>query len=98
VIIDPSGVDPRPHCGATSAVTVITGTPATVRAWSCEAGGTEWAITVVPPRPQSFLDRLTATVMLRRVIAWRSRHPGSWMISCVPGWLVWPGWHGRLPP
>lgn len=66
---DPTDLDPCPYCGGISGVQVITGTPPTVQAWSCGECGTEWAITVVNPRPQSFLDRLTATVVLRGVIA-----------------------------
>jgi hypothetical protein len=68
-VTGPAELDPCPYCGGISGVQVITGTPPTVQAWSCGECGTEWAITVVNPRLQSFLDRLTATVVLRGVIA-----------------------------
>ncbi|MGH3825276.1 MAG: hypothetical protein ACRDRA_20920 [Pseudonocardiaceae bacterium] len=53
---------PCPSCGTTTGVRLVTGTPPKVRVWSCAACRTDWAITVVNPRP--FLDRLTATVEL----------------------------------
>ncbi len=54
--------DPCPSCGTTTGVRQVTDTPPGVQAWSCEACGAEWAISVVNPRP--FLDQLTATVEL----------------------------------
>jgi hypothetical protein len=51
-----------------------------MRAWSCTACRTDWAITVVNPRP--FLDHLTTTVelaaarsVLRQVIALAEQAP-----------------------
>ncbi|MGH3935572.1 MAG: hypothetical protein ACRDS1_11460 [Pseudonocardiaceae bacterium] len=50
-----------PYCGATSGVQPIPAS-STVQA-CCE---TQWAITIVNPRP--YLDRLTATMLLHQVI------------------------------
>jgi hypothetical protein len=60
--IEAAGVDPCPHCGTTTGVQLVTDTPPRVRAWSCTACDTNWAITDVKPR--RFLDHLTATVEL----------------------------------
>jgi hypothetical protein len=53
-----------------------------VQAWSCSECGTNWAVSVVFPRPYRYLDRLTATVelaaarsVLRRVIALTEEAP-----------------------
>jgi hypothetical protein len=59
----------------------ITGTSPRVRAWSCAACRTNWAVTGVNPRP--FLDHLTATVeltaahsVLREIIPLADQAPG----------------------
>jgi hypothetical protein len=62
LVIDPTDLDPCPYCGDASGVQVLANTPPRVRAWSCAACRTDWAITVANPRP--FLDHLTATVKL----------------------------------
>jgi hypothetical protein len=61
-------------------VRLITGTPPRVQAWSCSACRTDWAITVVNPRP--FLDHLATTVelaavrsVLREIIALAEQAP-----------------------
>jgi ribosomal protein L37AE/L43A len=63
-----------PYCGETTGVQLTTGTSPKVQAWSCTACSTDWAISVVNPRP--YVDRLAATVelavarsVLRQVIA-----------------------------
>ncbi|MGH3841486.1 MAG: hypothetical protein ACRDS0_08610 [Pseudonocardiaceae bacterium] len=60
----PAGIDPCPYCGGTSGVQLITDTPPVVQGWSCGQCGTAWWLSVVNPRPQRYLDRLTATVEL----------------------------------
>jgi hypothetical protein len=55
-------VEPCPGCWTISGVAVITGTAPTVQAWSCSACRTDWAVSVVNPRP--YLDHLTAAVNL----------------------------------
>jgi hypothetical protein len=76
-----AGVDPCPHCGTITSVQLVADTPPKVQAWSCAACRTEWAVTVVNPRP--FLGHLTATVefaaaqsVLREVIALADQAPG----------------------
>jgi hypothetical protein len=69
-------VGPCPYCGGISGVKVITGAPATVRAWSCRECGTRWAVCVVVPPAQLFLYRLTTTVVLQEVIALAPQTPG----------------------
>jgi transposase-like protein len=76
-----SDIDPCPYCGATSGVQPTAGTSPKVQAWSCTACGTQWAISVVNPRP--YFDRLAAAVelaaarsMLRQVIALVDQAPG----------------------
>ncbi len=59
---DPPEIDPCPYCGSTIGVQSTPGTPPRVQAWSCTACGTDWAISVVNPRP--YLDRLTLSVEL----------------------------------
>jgi hypothetical protein len=49
-----------PGCGDTIGVQPTPGISPRVKAWSCTACRTDWAITVVNPRP--YFDRLTATV------------------------------------
>ena len=51
-----------PYCGETTGVTPTPGTSPRVKAWSCTACRTDWAITVVNPHP--YFDRLAATVEL----------------------------------
>src|SRR5262249_54214896 len=58
----PTDMQPCPSCETTSEVTVIPDTAPNVRAWTCGACGTDWALTVVNPR--SYLDQLVATVEL----------------------------------
>jgi hypothetical protein len=41
---------------------VTTDNPPKVQAWSCAACGTQWAVSVINPRP--YLDHLTAAVEL----------------------------------
>jgi hypothetical protein len=79
-VSDPADVNPCPSCGGTSGVRVRSGASPGVRAWSCAACRTDWAIAVVNPRP--FLEHLTATVelaaarsMLRQVIALAAQAP-----------------------
>ncbi|HEX6402592.1 MAG TPA: hypothetical protein VF003_05440 [Pseudonocardiaceae bacterium] len=62
-------IDPCPHCGTTAGVRLTTNNPPKVRAWSCAACGTDWAVSVV--NPHLYLDGLTAAVDLaaaRRVL------------------------------
>jgi transposase-like protein len=67
-------IEPCPYCRATSGVQ-STPAPPRVQAWSCTACRTDWAITVVTPRP--YFNRLAATVeqlgatrsVLRQVIS-----------------------------
>jgi hypothetical protein len=73
---DPTDLDPCPYCGGTSGVKAIIGAPVTVRARSCRKCGTRWAVCVVAPPAQLFLDRLTVTVVLREVIALMQQAPG----------------------
>jgi transposase-like protein len=75
-----SEINPCPSCGGTSGVRVRSGTSPGVRAWSCAACRTDWAITVANPRP--FLDHLATSVelaaaraMLRQVIALAEQAP-----------------------
>jgi hypothetical protein len=75
-VTGPADVNLCPSCGGTSGVRVRSGASPGVRAWSCVACRTDWAITVVNPRPQLFLDRLTVTVVLRQVIALAQEAPG----------------------
>jgi hypothetical protein len=49
-----------PGCGDTTGVQPTPGISPRVKAWSCTACRTDWAITVVNPRP--YFDRLAATV------------------------------------
>jgi ribosomal protein L37AE/L43A len=55
-----TSIHPCPSCRTITGVRLITGTSPRVRAWSCTACRTNWAITVA--NPQSYFDRLTATV------------------------------------
>jgi hypothetical protein len=72
----PAELDPCPCSSGVSGVQRVIGAPVRVRgAWSWGECGTQWAFTVVNPRPQSFLDRLTATVVLRGVIALADEAP-----------------------
>ena len=80
MVTGPREINPCPSCGGTSGVRVRSGASPGVRAWSCTACQTDWAITVVNPRP--WLDHLTATVelaaarsMLRQVIALADKAP-----------------------
>ncbi len=79
-VTGPADVNPCPSCGGTSGVRVRSSVSPGMRAWSCVACRTDWAIAVVTPRP--FLDHLTATVelaavrsMLRQVIALADEAP-----------------------
>ncbi|MBV9160116.1 MAG: hypothetical protein JO281_00870 [Pseudonocardiales bacterium] len=79
-VTEPTELGPCPSCGGTSGVRQVTGTSPSVRAWSCAARRTDWAIAVVNLRP--FLDHLTATVelaaarsVLRQVIALADEAP-----------------------
>lgn len=58
-VTDPTG-ETCPGCGDTTAAQPTTGTSPRGQASSCTACRTNWAITTV--NPQSYLDRLTATV------------------------------------
>jgi hypothetical protein len=49
-----------PGCGDTTGVQPTPGISPRVKAWSCTACQTDWAITVVNPQP--YFDRLAATV------------------------------------
>jgi transposase-like protein len=63
-----------PGCGETAGVQPTPGISPRVKAWSCTACRTDWAITTVNPQP--YCDRLAATVeqlgatrsLLRQVI------------------------------
>ena len=68
----PTDFDPCPYCDTTAGVQPITSNPK-VQAWSCTACGTQWAISVVNPRP--YVDRLTATVVLRQLTALADKAP-----------------------
>lgn len=77
---DPADVNPCPSCGGTSGVRVNSGASPGVRVWSCSACRTDWAITVVNPRP--YLDYLAGWVevavarsVLRQVIALAEQAP-----------------------
>ncbi len=59
------GIDPCPSCETTDGVQLITGTSPKVQAWSCASCGTQWAITVVNPRPKPYLDQLARVVELQ---------------------------------
>ncbi|MGH3936449.1 MAG: hypothetical protein ACRDS1_15970 [Pseudonocardiaceae bacterium] len=65
-----------PGCGATTGVQPKLAPPK-VQAWSCTACETQWAITVVNPRP--YLDHLAGMVaarsVLRQVIALADQAP-----------------------
>lgn len=56
-----------PSCDSTSDVRRTACTPA-VDAWSCAACGMDWAVTVVNPRPDPFLQRLAGEVTARSVL------------------------------
>ena len=80
-VTGPADLDPCPFCGTTTKVQSITGTSPRVRAWSCAACRTNWAVTGVNPRP--FLDHLTAAVelaaarsVLREIITLAEQVPG----------------------
>jgi hypothetical protein len=80
-VSDPTDVDPCPSCGGSSGVRVCSEASPGVRAWSCAACRTHWAITVATPRP--LVNHLTATVeltaarsVLREVIALADQAPG----------------------
>jgi hypothetical protein len=80
MMIGPTG-QACPGCGGTPGVQPVPGLSPRVRAWSCSACRTDWAITVVNPRP--WLDQLTATVELaaaravvREIIALADQAPG----------------------
>jgi hypothetical protein len=69
-----------PGCGDTTGVQPVPGISPRVRAWSCSACRTDWAITVVNPRP--FLEQLTAAVdlaaarsMVREIITLADQAP-----------------------
>jgi hypothetical protein len=62
-VTDTAELDPCSYCGTTAGVRQVTDTPPKVQGWSCEACGTEWAITVVNP-VQRYLDHLAAAVEL----------------------------------
>jgi len=64
-------VDPCPYCDTTSGVARL---PGKVAAWSCADCGTNWAVTVINPRP--YLDRLAAAVELAEVLALADSAPG----------------------
>jgi ribosomal protein L37AE/L43A len=49
-----------PGCGDTTGVQPTIGTSPKVKAWSCTACRTDWAITTVTPQP--YFDRLAVTV------------------------------------
>lgn len=57
-----SADDACPYCGSTAGVRLVTSNPPKVQAWSCAACDTQWAVSVVNPRP--WLDHLTAVVEL----------------------------------
>jgi hypothetical protein len=71
-----------PYCGETSGVASTPGTSPRVKAWSCTACRTDWAITVVNPQP--YFDHLAATVeqlgvtrsVLRQLIRLSGDAPG----------------------
>jgi hypothetical protein len=73
-------IHPCPFCRTTTGVHLVTDSPPKVRAWSCAACRTDWAIAVANPRP--FVDHLAASVelaaarsMLRQVIALAEEAP-----------------------
>lgn len=68
-----TNIDPCPYCGSITDVRPITSTPSKVWAWSCAACGTQWAVSVVNPRP--YLDRLTAAVLLRQMLVLADQAP-----------------------
>jgi hypothetical protein len=79
-VTGPADVNPCPSCGDTTSVQPTPGISPRVKAWSCAACRTDWAITVANPRP--FLDHLTASVelaaarsVLRAVIALADEAP-----------------------
>jgi ribosomal protein L37AE/L43A len=79
-VTDSSEVDPCPYCGTTTGVQPITSNPPKVQAWSCAACGTQWAVSVVNPRP--WIDHLTAAVelaaarsLLRQIVDLASEAP-----------------------
>lgn len=72
-----------PCCDFANGVTRVACASPKVEAWSCAACGGQWWISVVNPRPQPFLDRLTGTVelaaarsVLRAVITLADEAPG----------------------
>ncbi|HEX6405178.1 MAG TPA: hypothetical protein VF003_18795 [Pseudonocardiaceae bacterium] len=81
VVTDSSDIDPWcPYCGSTVGVRLITSNPPKVQAWSCGACGTDWAVSVVNPRP--YLNHLVAAVelaaarsVLRQIIALADEAP-----------------------
>ena len=79
-VVGASDIDACPYCGTTTGVRPIANNPPTVRAWSCTACGTDWAVSVVNPYP--YLDRLIEAVeltaarsVLRRLIALADEAP-----------------------
>jgi hypothetical protein len=90
-----------PGCGDTTGVQPTPGISPTLKAWSCTACRTNWAITVANPQP--YFDQLAATVeqlgaarsVLRHVITLaddasalpdRSCGTGCWRWPPGPGW------------
>jgi ribosomal protein L37AE/L43A len=71
-VTDISDIDPCPDCGTTLGVQLINDNPPKVRAWSCAACGTDWAISVVNPR--YYVDQLAAVVVLRHVVRLPARY------------------------
>ncbi|HET9116484.1 MAG TPA: hypothetical protein VFN75_00125 [Pseudonocardiaceae bacterium] len=68
-----TAIDPCPYCG-TSGVQATPDTPSRVRAWSCPACRTDWAVSVVNPHLRnSYLVEMAAAVeeigRLRRTLA-----------------------------
>ncbi len=61
-----------PYCDSAGGVTRVACASPTVEAWLCAACCGQWWISVVNPRPQPFLDRLTGTVELAaaRSVLW----------------------------
>ena len=82
-VTGPREINPCPSCGGTSGVRVNSGASPRVRAWSCAACRTNWAIAVGNPQP--YFDQLAATVerlsatrsVLRRIIALPRQRSGS---------------------
>jgi ribosomal protein L37AE/L43A len=79
-VTDPREINPCPSCGDTTSVQPTPGISPRVKAWSCAACRTDWAIAVVTPRP--FLEHLVASVelaaarsVLRGIIALAEQAP-----------------------